>query len=392
MDKIKLLWVVYDFVQAGGQRYVFEICKALDKCKYQIDFLKLNTLNSDINWNQEFYYQPTLDLGCSIYILPDILKSSIKNSSIAQKIKNKIRKKLRLKVNLNKNRNDQEKVIIEKIFSEYKYVNFSGISAYETLCIQRGIHPINGIIHLLTIKFQGIDIYKNYNKELFYQFVSALEPNILNYELCDFKNFNHVYLPLSLEENIFDIEEKKVNSKIIIGVFTRLSIMKPLDPYFYALKLLLEKGLNLELRIYGAGNPKELGLIRQLEYLYIKENVVFCGHTESIKQTLIKEKFDLIWFQAANKQIAGYAALEIALGGVPQVLWDFCDVGVESDVQNYFPSFTNLSKFLNYNTQLLQSKEQLKELGLLQRQFVLEKHSIEKNKGILENIYDNGFK
>lgn len=392
MDKIKLLWVVFDFVQAGGQRYVFEIAKALNKDKYQIDFLKVNPLNSDTNWNQEFYYQPTLDLGCTIYLLPDILKDSIITNNIAQKIENKIRKKLRLKSISDKNRENREQTILGKIFSNYQFVNFSGIGVFESVCIQRELHPPNALINILTAKFQGIDIYKNYNKELSYHFISGFEPAILSDELSDFNNFKHTYFPLSLESISFEGIAKTNSARLVIGVFTRLTAMKPLDPYFYALKLLLEQGVNVELRIYGAGDPVALGFVRQLDYLYIKENVLFCGHTESIQQTLLKENFDLIWFQAANKQIAGYAALEIALYRVPQVLWDFSDRGTASEVQHYFPSFTNLSTFVSYCKQLLHSKEQLLELGMKQRQFVLEKHSIEKNIGILENIYDNGFR
>jgi glycosyltransferase involved in cell wall biosynthesis len=388
MDKKKILWVVYDFVQAGGQRHVFEIAKALNKNKYQIDFLKVNQINSDTNWNQEFYYQPTLDLDSSIFILPEILKTS--NNNIAQKIARKIRKKFGFNSTLNVNRNDQERVILEKIFLEYKYVNFSGIAVFETVCIGRGLNPPNALINILTAKFQGVDIYKNYDKKLYYHFISGFEPSILSNELSEFNNFKHTYFPLSLDSISFEGLINNGNEKLVIGIFTRLSAMKPLDPYFYALKLLLEQGLNVELRIYGAGNPEKLGFIRQLDYLYLKENVFFCGHTESIQQTLIKEHFDLIWFQAADSQIAGYAALEIALCSIPQVLWDFSYRGSESEVKNFFPSFTNISLFVNYNKKLLNSKEKLEELGMKQRQFVLEQHSIEKNIIILENIYDNG--
>ncbi len=94
MNNKQILWVVYDFVQAGGQRYVFEICKALDKQKYQIDFLQVNDLNADKNWDTEFYYQPTLDLGCTIFSLSGIKDKSVKKISPVQKIINKLTKKI----------------------------------------------------------------------------------------------------------------------------------------------------------------------------------------------------------------------------------------------------------------------------------------------------------
>src|SRR4051812_14127901 len=97
MGKKKILWVVYDFVQAGGQRYVYEICKALNKEKYQIDILKVAPMNHDKNWNFEFYYEPTLALGCKIFFLSDILQHKIAlKKSFIQWIRKFISKKLRL--------------------------------------------------------------------------------------------------------------------------------------------------------------------------------------------------------------------------------------------------------------------------------------------------------
>jgi glycosyltransferase involved in cell wall biosynthesis len=384
MSKIKLLWVVYDFVQAGGQRHVFEICKALDKEKYEIDILKVSPLNADKNWSNEYYYQPTLDLGCKVYFLQKILKETTIKKTLFQRGTNKIKRKIGL--NISKSKGESE--VIDHFFSNYKYVSFSGISVYHTLCISRGLQPKNGLINILTAKFQGIDIYKGYNTNLRYNFISGFDPDILRNELSEFTNFNHTYFPLSLDTKTFEVPSKN-KKKLIIGVFTRLSTMKPLDPYFYALKLLIEEGVDVQLHIYGAGDPKEIGLTRQLEYLYLTEHIVFCGHTDSIKNTLIEENLDLVWFQSANSQLAGYAAFEIALGAVPQVLWDFNYLNTLSEVTDYFKSFTNLTQFVAYSKELLLSKEKLIALGLKQQAFVIDNHSVEKNISILERRYDN---
>lgn len=382
MSKIKLLWVVFDFVQAGGQRYVYEICKALSD-KYQIDILKVNPLNSDKNWKEEHYYQPTLDLGCEIYFLQEILNNNNKISKV-ERIINKTKKK----AGLDFSKTTKESEILDLFFSSYKYVNFSGIGVYHSLCISRRLHPKNGIINILTAKFQGIDIYKGYDTNLKYDFISAFEPDILKKELSDFTNFKHTFFPLSLETITFDIPQKN-KEQLLVGVFTRLSHMKPLDPYFYALKLLIEDGLDVKLHIYGAGDPTEMGLTRQLEYLYLSEYVVFCGHSDSIKNTLIEDNLDLVWFQSANSQLAGFAAFEVALGGVPQVLWDFNSLNAVNHVSEYFKSFTNLTEFVAYSKELLLSKEKLKSTGLKQQNYVLEKHSINKNIALLEERYDS---
>lgn len=383
MSKIKIVWVVYDFVQAGGQRHVFEICKALDKQKYQIDILKINPLNFDKNWANEYYYKPTIDLGCKIYFLQDILKERKKKTSILDKIVSKIKKK----AGRNVSPIVRQSEILELFFSEYKYANFSGISVYHSLCIARGLHPENGLINILTAKFQGVDIYKGYDTNLKYDFISGFDPNILKNELSEFSCFKHTYFPLSLEPEVFEVPAKN-KKQLVIGSFTRLSVMKPLDPYFYALKLLLEQGLDVQLHLYGAGDPKKIGLVRQLEYLYLTEHVVFCGHTDSIKNTLIEEDIDLVWFQSANSQLAGYAAFEVALGAVPQALWDFNSLNTVSEVTEHFKSFINLTQFVAYSKELLLSKEKRISLGLKQQAHIVEKHSIEKNITLLEKRYD----
>lgn len=389
MDKIKILWVVYDFVQAGGQRYVYEILKGLNKDKFHIDFLKISPLGYDNNWDKEYYYESTLQLSSNIYHWDELINNSKKKLPIIYRILRKLGRKKNIQ-RVNKARKEKEILILNNLFKKYRYVNFSGSAVYDSVCIQRNMHPPNAIIHLLTFRFQGIDIYKNYNKDLFYQFISCFESPILHFELSEFKNYSHTYFPLCINIKTFDVPKPfNQTSKFVIGVFTRLSPMKPLDPYLYALKILIENGINVELKIYGAGNPLESGLFRQLEYLYLKNNVTFCGHTESIRETLLKEKFNLVWFQAVEQQTGGYAAIEIALGGVPQLLWDFS--GKKSKIKNSstFPTFTDLTKFVEHSKNLLFIEEKNRLLGERQREFVIRKHNIFKNIGILEKIYFN---
>ena len=94
--KKKILWVVYDFYQAGGQRYVYEICKALNKDKYQVDLLKVAEDGYDNSWEKEFYYQPTLDMGCNIYSLGELLKNNtLKKKPFVSKLKRYVNRKIK---------------------------------------------------------------------------------------------------------------------------------------------------------------------------------------------------------------------------------------------------------------------------------------------------------
>lgn len=386
-ERKKILWVVYDFNQAGGQRYVYEICKALNKNKYEVDVLKVAPLGHDKNWEKEFYYQPTLDVRCNIFLLQDILEEG---KSKNERKKNVVDKVLNRVISKPVGAIQTNVADLNKFLSAYGSVNFAGINVYKTLCISRGIEPKNGIIHILTAKFQDSkDIYEGLNKSYPYRFVSSFTDDILKFELADFKAYQHVYYPLCFETIPFDLlKAAKVNKRFTLAVFTRLSNMKPLDPYFYALKLLLEKGIDAELRVYGAGDPDEAGFLRQLQYLYIADRVIFPGHVESIKDELKTTDIDLIWFQANNNLPAGYAAMEIAMSALPQIFWNFSDIGVKNQLGETFPSFTSLSAFVNYTEVLLHSLQLRTELGQLQRAYVLQHNASDTQIHILEELFD----
>lgn len=389
--KKKILWVVYDFYQAGGQRYVYEICKALNKEKFEIDFLKVAPFGYDKNWEKEYYYQPSLDLGCTIYLLEDILKRSLLNVTSINKLLVQAKKVLKKVFPETEPQSaNKQKGIIETFLADYDHINFSGLNVYKTLCVANGIKPEKGIIHILTARFQDKkDIYEGFHKNFKYNFVSSFTDDILKFELAGFTNYRHTYYPLCFETKLYEVPTSEKKGKpITIAVFTRLSSMKPLDPYFYAIKLLLERGVKVELCVYGAGDPEELGLIRQLNYLYIADKVFFPGHVESIPELLKTEGIDLIWFQSNNQLPAGYAALEIAMSGLPQIFWDFADIGLKNPIGEVFPSFTSLSAFVEFSEKILCSIELRKKLGAMQRDYIIRNNSIKDHIRILEELFE----
>jgi len=385
--KKKILWVVYGFVQAGGERYVYEICKALKKDKYEVDVLHVNPLGAEKAWKSEYYYQPTLNCGCGIIDLQELLeKNRIPQKNVLQRAIRFLKKKTGIAV---KHYLPTSQYLLN-FLNEYDYVNFSGTAVFKTLCIDRNIYPGNAIIHILTAQFQvAKDLFEGYNKSLKYHFVSSIPEKSQRRDLQKFDNYRLTYFPLCFETKPYEIDSKqKVKDHFKIAVFTRLSAMKPLDPYFYALKLLNEHGINVVLEIFGAGNPEQLGLIRQLDYLHIRDRVFFMGHTESIEETLKNEEIDLIWYQSNNAVPAGYAALEVSMSGVPQIFWDFAGNVLQNPIEKVFPSFTSLTAFVNYTRELLISKEVSVELGAEQRNYVCVNNCSKTHIHLLEELFN----
>jgi glycosyltransferase involved in cell wall biosynthesis len=390
LKKKKILWVVYDFYQAGGQRYVYEICKALNKEKFEIDFLKIAPVAHDKNWDTEYYYQPTLDLGCKIFLSEEMIKQGTTNETGINRMWTRTKKVLKkISSGVDAPSADTKEEAIQAFLLGYDHINFSGLNVYKTLCIANNIEPKNGFIHLLTAKFQDKkDIYEGLDKSYNYNFISSFTDDILKFELAGFDHYKHTYYPLCFETIPYEVPKiEKRDQPFIIAIFTRLSNMKPLDPYFFAIKLLSEKGVNVELHIYGAGDPEELGLIRQLKYLYIADKVKFTGHVESIPDKLKTAYIDLIWFQANNQLPAGYAALEITMSGLPQIFWDFSDLGLNNQVGEIFPSFTSLIAFVEFSEDLLNSGDLRNKLGIMQRSYVQEHNSSKTHIHILAELF-----
>lgn len=394
MSRKKILWIVYDFVQAGGQRYVYEICKALNKEKYAIDFLKVAPMNHLKEWESEYYYQPSLALGCQVFqideFMPEIQMLSPDRSTLRRGI-NYLKRKHKIKFDSGHHQYQSSGCHNEKLqlfLSQYDHVNFSGVPVYKAIQLGMGMNIPNAIIHILSSKFQDINLYKDLEKDQFYNFVSGMKSGSIESELIDFKNYKFTHFNLCFETIPYNIEFKNETNVHKIALFTRLSIMKPLDPYFYALKILLEQGVKVELHIYGSGNPDDLNLNNQLKYLYIKDSVKFHGHVEDIPRELKENTPDLLWFQAANSQPAGYAALEVSMSGLPQVFWDFMYMGHEDSLKEIFPSFTSITSFVQFNKELLQSSSLRSTLGNKQRDFVLENYLIKDHIHTLEELFD----
>lgn len=391
-EKKRLLFVVYYFIQAGGERYIYEILKGLNKEKYEIDFLKIYPLGHNKKWQSEFYYEPTINLGSRVLFWNEILASdkTFQKLSWMKKLFSHIPIG-RLKMYIYNKTEARRWKILQDFLNKYQIVNWAGVGVYTHL----GRHLSKGryaeFIHLLTAQFQyDFDCYSVWDKEKHYCFVSPFTEKLVNAELKDFKKYSHLSFPMSLELKPFQVDQKSLSAAEprVIAVFSRIDRMKPMEPYIYALKLLLEQKVNAVLHIYGAGNPVETGLSRIISHLYIEKHVIFKGHADNMVNTLKQGDISLVWYQSGDNRPAGYAAFEIAMSGIAQVFWDFTNHEDDLSWQNVYPSFTNLTEFVKCSAELLTDDAKRIELGIAQQEFVLQHQDIEKNISILENVFD----
>jgi len=88
MSKIKLLFVVKDFYQAGAQRYIYEVDSVIDRSKYDITILCLHKQSKiDSKWHP-YYLDKHRALGSNIVFIDTFLISN----SLLKRIESKTNK------------------------------------------------------------------------------------------------------------------------------------------------------------------------------------------------------------------------------------------------------------------------------------------------------------
>jgi len=309
MQRVKILFVISEFYQSGANRYTYEIDKSINKDLIQLDILAWHPLNNSSVWD-DFYYQKHKDLGAKIYFLDEIDK--ITNPTLKQRIDFKLFKKPL----------PNERLNYQNFMDEYDKIIIVGEYMYPY--VQRWMTDKQRAKTFISIHnsiFQHPENYNKFNKKEEYRFISSFEEGMFQNELKEFENYTHYFFPLSINiTNTIFKSDYSLTKPIKIGIFTRLSFTKPLDPFLYALQSICEKYPSAQLHIYGNGDPVKEGVMRIVEQLDLKDNVFFRGHQDDLIHSALEDNLNLIWLHGYYGVPGGFAGFDICTTKIPQVL------------------------------------------------------------------------
>jgi glycosyltransferase involved in cell wall biosynthesis len=385
-----------DFVQAGAQRYQYEIIKALDKDKYEIDILALKPLNSALEsgFLNEYYLPLLKELVHDIIFLSEVQKFENKalrwtNNRFINPFKkvNAIEKIVSIAENPLKNRALSK---LNTIAQNYDYINCTDYDYVYLKDLDIDLKKL--LILVVTTKMQTFPHcqFKDFDYNKRYNFVAVWEPATDAIEFSNFKNgYNIVRFSLIIDTSIFKlVPYPKPSNTFKIGIFTRIDYrLKPLEPFFYALHILKSRGINVQLHLYGAGDPS--GFKRTINTLSLQDAVIFEGHQEDLGAYLNSAELNMAWFQANNYEPAGYAAFEVMGRGVPNLFWDFQPLSKHKPQGAApYPMFWDVEKMANYTQHLLYNPDEAENLGITQRDCLIETQHAANMIGVLENHYD----
>jgi glycosyltransferase involved in cell wall biosynthesis len=374
-NKVKVLFVVSEFYQAGTQRFTYELDRALNKNQFSVEILCLIPLNESPRFT-DYYYSKHLDLGTKIHFIDEI------NQPTEPTLKQKIKKRL-----FNTPYID-ERIKLKSFFDEYECIsimgeyNFKEIYKYIT---DENKHKL--LIHVQNSKYQVNNTYDAFPKAEQFHFISGFHSNQIQYELSEFEKYKHTYYNLNLKfENTFRKNEFKSSTTPKIGIFTRLTPAKPLDPFIYSFQLVLEQLPNAELHIFGSGDPKKEGVLRYAEQLKLEKTIFFRGHQENILKTAVEENLDLVWLHGYHGLPGGWVGFDISTAKIPQLFWNFGSDD-QTNFYSFFPMFNSVSELAKKSISLLTNPTVAKILAEEQFNYTDENYNISKNIHVMEQVY-----
>ncbi len=376
--KIRLLFVIGQFVQGGSERYLFEVCKALDKARFDIEILTY-THTSPI----QYYYPQLTALGITIHRMLPWPIMGLKRSLPS------IYRWPPYQELMNWTNTLRQKLALGHFFDSYDLVNIIQIENYYS--IQRLFHDNSRlVIYLMSNRFQynGNDIYAHCLPERHYRFVLMDPAQIDEIRDSPCAHARTIYFPLALDcrarQPVYTPPPTSGPRKI--GVFMRLSPERPIEFLFYAFQSLAHQ-LDVTLHIYGAGDPTVFA--QTLDRLHILGKVFFEGHRENLEQTLKQDHLALVWM-TSNDRILGYASIEIASFGVPMVFWNLHTAApgeILAQTCGAIHSYTTVMDFVQHSADILAQPERMRSLGQQLREYILAEHDIVKHIHILEDYY-----
>lgn len=377
MKKSKILFVHSQLVQHGSERYLYELCKAIDKERFEV-----SVLTRFFMVRNNFYYSKLINIGCSIHTRLLSLRH------------------LRYPVKYLYYRYDFVKCVIKTVHSSlikiiyYNFFNKFDIIAVigiETYC--DSLAPIldknkNVIIHHVTHQFQFERNYFDECKQSLFVINDEQQRQELNNSNLSLPNLFFLPLPMLFDDCVnigLNIEFNKSVTRL--AVFSRLYKDRPNEPLFRCFSEYRKSNPNTELYFYGDGDPAQY--IKLLITLNIANCVFFMGHSKSISESILEDKIDILWLVSMGKSIS-YSSIEIAACGMPMVFWNLNEIEsskIFEETDGGLNSFNNLEEFVSYNLTIQHNETELKKNGQKIRDYVMQYYDINKNIKKLEQLY-----
>lgn len=375
--KTRVLFVLSQLVQHGSERYLFEICQALDKERFTVE-----VMTRAFFVRHHYYYSKLLALGIPVHrklISRRFFIYPIKRLYNASPL---VRRLVTIAY----------RGVVPKwygrFFSAYDVIGVVGI---ETYC--DALTPVldtykNVVIHHVTHQYQ---FERNYFDECPQRmFVINDEQQELEIRNSRMNNALLYKLPLPMRLSTraqLPTPMRGPNQPARIGVVSRLFRDRPNEPLLRCFAAVLSR-IDAVLYFYGGGDNKQYDAL--IDRLGIRGKVIFMGHQEDLEGAIQRDQLSLIWLVSMGSSIS-YGSIEVASLGVPMVFWNLSTHSHEeilAATDGALQSFSDEEQFAEFNVDVLNDIDALRTLSEKLRSYVRNNFEIANNIGALEAHYE----
>jgi len=373
---VRILFVINQFHQGGAERYLFEVCSALDRRRFDVQILTRTGVD-----RTGFYYQRLEALGIPIHAirpyLPDIRRFA---PSLARSRPYRVA------------RNRVSSFLAERRLADLLR-SFDVVACMQLenfLALQDALRDHQHVvIHLMSNRFQyTYDPYDELRQDRHYRFVSFNTSQ--GDDIRSLRDYELFQWPLSMDFTGYpQLPIPPASDRPKIGIVTRLSREKPLEPLFQSFKDLSTR-VNATLHVYGGGDPAIFA--EEIRRLGIGGRVTFEGHRPNLLEMVANDGLSMCWLMSVGA-LLGYASIEVAASGMPMAFWNFGSPGtsdterIRQETGGAVYSFDSIPDLVGFSHARLTDHAALVELGVNLRRYVLTNHDIHRNIHILENYY-----
>ncbi len=383
VNKTKLLIVYPSLDQAGSQRWIYEICKHIDKDKFEVAVLTGEKyLNSGDEYTFENYYYQELK-RINIPLFEYISKK--KKKTLWHRGINKIQRGIYKILNKETIKTNPKIIKLLESFDVVCLVDIHGYGPVQSEISKLNLNNFFIVLHSHKVQF-SYDPYNILDKNKSYNFAYFCPKQIEELSESGFDEQNNRFFHNPLVLNLSDypnLFNPVTENLVVISVFTRISKQKQIDVFIKAFEQ-LQKRLSRRcvLNIYGKIVHQDYyediqQLIKSSEI--IEDTVCFMGHTHDIAATIIKDKINMYWGTTLDTSV-GYSSIEVGAMGVPSILWnensETTAAYPEEQTNGSMIAPNRIDDFVERNLNYLESDESLEELSIKQREYFIKTHNV----------------
>jgi glycosyltransferase involved in cell wall biosynthesis len=288
--------------QAGTERYIYELCRGLDKRRFAVDVLTI----APWGIGSHFYAQPIRELGCrirpifplfyfrgfpKIFRPPALAMQALYRSAVLPRILAKY---------------DLLAVVLLDYLPNIEFMLPPDCAL---------------VVHLTTHLCQyDYDYYSRWPRHR-RGFVVCMDNAQAAEAVTGLGDviIDKSVVPLPMDCSQFEkIDFQSKQKRLIIGCFMRIERDRHPMPILRSFAALAGK-TDAELLFYGRGDASHLRI--EAERLGISDRVQFPGHVHDIRQTVIDDGVNLAW-STSHDGYFGYAGVELALLGMPTYFYN----------------------------------------------------------------------